>query len=53
MIPKEEKCGSKQVSPIGGGMSSNGGEICGEKKRENHETSKTWAKLSISMCIKL
>ena len=27
LIPKGEKCGSKQVSPKGGGMSSKGGEM--------------------------
>ena len=34
LTPNGEKCGSKHVSPIGGGMSSNGGEIWGEEKGE-------------------
>ena len=34
LIPKGEKCGSKQVSPKGGRMSSKGGEIWGEEKRK-------------------
>ena len=32
LTPKGEKCGSKQVSPKGGGCLPNGGEIWGEAK---------------------
>ena len=55
LTPKGEKCGSKQVSPIGGGMSSKGGDIWGEEKGENHgfrgSPSRHWMVVSIQASI--
>ena len=51
LTPKGEKCGSKQVSPKGRGMSSKGGEIWREEKGENHgfrgRPSQHWMVVSI------
>ena len=55
LTPKGKKYGSKQVSPIGGGMSSNGGEIWGEEKGANHgfrgRPSRHWMMLSIQASV--
>ena len=55
LTPKGEKYGSKQISPIGGGMSSNGGEIWGEVKGKNHgfsgRPSQHWMVVSIQASV--
>ena len=55
LTPKGEKCGSKQISPKGGEMSSNGGEIWGEEKEENHgfrgRPSRHWMVVSIQASV--
>ena len=57
LTPKGEKCGSKQVSPKGGGMSSKG-EKKGEEeeeKGENHgfrgRPSRHWMVVSIQASV--
>ena len=55
LTPKGEKCGSKQVSPKGRGMSSKGGEIWGEEKGGNHgfrgRPSRHWMMVSIQASV--